>query len=89
MRRRGKFATLWYLDDAGKLAVVRVRTGLSNGQVTEIMSRDPKLKEGLRIIAGVLTGGAGAETTTSTATDPFQQQNQQQQRGFRGPPGGF
>lgn len=88
MRRRGKFATLWYLDAKGQLGVLRVRTGLSNGQVTEIMSRDSTLKEGLKIIAGVLTGGAAAEATTSTGTNPFQQQNQQR-GGFRGPPGGF
>ncbi len=69
------------------MAVLRVRTGLSNGQVTEVMSRDSTLKEGLKIIAGVLTGGT-ADATTSTATNPFQPQ-QQQQRGFRGPPGGF
>ncbi len=84
MRRRGNGAMLFYIGPDGKLAALRVRTGLSNGQVTEISSRDPKLKEGLQIIAGTLAPGEAA--TTSTATNPFQGQ-QQQQRGFR--PGGF
>jgi len=81
MTRRTDMATLFYLDANGKLALMRVHTGLSNGQVTEITG--PKLKEGMQIIAGVLSGDASA---TAASTNPFQGQ-QEQRRGFR--PGGF
>ncbi len=81
MAGRGNRATLWYVDSAGRVAVVRAQTGLTNGQVTEISG--PDVHEGMQIIAGILSGGSAAATTTN----PFQQQ-QQQRGGFRGR-GGF
>jgi HlyD family secretion protein len=78
--RRGAGGVLYYLDATGKLKIMRVRTGITNGQETVVMGKD--LKEGMQIIAGV-TGGTEA---TSTA-NPFQQQQQGGGRGFR--PGGF
>ncbi len=75
---RGGFAQLWYVSATGKPAVMRVRTGLSDGQNTQVIG--PDLKEGMQVIVG--TNGA-ATTTTPAATSPFQQQR-------RGPgPGGF
>ena len=60
---------LWYLDENGELAAMRVRIGISDGQSTEIQGRD--LEAGLAIIAGVTQGSA-----SSTPNNPFQQQPQ-------------
>ena len=68
------FAVLWTVDSAGKPAPVRVRTGLTDGQETEITG--PAVKEGMKIIAAVTNEKA------SSSSNPFQQQNQQ--GGFRG-----
>lgn len=45
------FALLWYLDSAGNLKATRVKTGISDGQLTEI--RGPELKEGMEVIKAV------------------------------------
>ncbi len=68
-----QFAVLWTVDSAGKPAAVRVHTGLTDGQETEISG--PNVKEGMKIIAAVTNehGGSGS-------SNPFQQQ---QQNGFR------
>ena len=76
----GGGAMLWYVDSTGQLAVAHARTGLTNGQVTEISG--PAIHEGMQVIAGVLANGAAS---TTQATNPFQSQ---QQGGFRRP-GGF
>ena len=68
--------TLYYLDTQGKLATLRVRTGITDGTTTEVEGTN--VKEGMRVIAG--TAVQTAETTSAT---PFQG-NQQQQRGPRG-----
>jgi HlyD family secretion protein len=78
-RRNGGGGMLWYLDPAGKLQIMRIRTGITNGQETVVIGKD--LKEGMQIIAGV-TGG-----TEATSTNPFQSQPAGGNRG-RGP-GGF
>ena len=75
---RGGFAQLWYVDATGKPAVMRVRTGLSDGQNTQIMG--PDVKAGMQVIVGT---NAPAGTTTSTPPSPFQQQRRP------GGPGGF
>ena len=76
---RGGFAQLWYVNANGKPAVMRVRTGLSDGQNTQVMG--PDLKEGMQVIVGANTTTTG--TNTPASTSPFQQQR-------RGPgPGGF
>lgn len=75
---RSDVTMLWYLDDNGQLAAASARTGISDGQMTEIIS--DRIEPGMEIIASV--------TQTSDdgpSTNPFQ--NQQQDR--RGPPGGF
>ena len=74
---RGSFAQLWYVDANGKPATMRVRTGLSDGQSTEVTGQT--IKEGMQVIIGTAT--ATAATPTTTTTSPFQQQR-------RGP-GGF
>jgi HlyD family secretion protein len=63
--RAGSSTQLWYLNAQGKLASMRVRTGVTDGKVTEV--RGPDLKAGMQVIAGI----AAAKATTST--NPFQQ----------------
>ncbi|MGD0992114.1 MAG: efflux RND transporter periplasmic adaptor subunit [Gemmatimonadales bacterium] len=60
---------LWTVDSLGKPAPVRVHTGLSDGQLTEITGS--ALKEGMKIIAAVTNEKAGG------ASNPFQAQQQQ------------
>jgi len=77
------FAQLWYVDSAGKPAMTRVRTGLSDGQNTQVTG--PNVHEGMQVIVGTTATTTTAQPTT---TSPFQQQ---QRRGPGGPagPGGF
>lgn len=70
---------VWTVDGTGKLMPVRVRTGISNGSITEIASAD--LEPGRKVITGVIT------TTTDTGSSAAPLGGQQQQR--RGPRGGF
>ncbi|MBK7771173.1 MAG: efflux RND transporter periplasmic adaptor subunit [bacterium] len=72
--------TLWFTDANGKLDVMFVRTGITDGTNTEIRGREAA--EGLKVIAGVTTAAAA---TTAATSSPFQQQRQS------GPPrpGGF
>jgi len=72
------FAQLWFVDSAGKPAVTRVRTGLSDGQNTQVMGAN--IHEGMQVIVGTATTTAAQ---TSTTTSPFQQQR----RAPGGPPG--
>jgi HlyD family secretion protein len=44
-------AMLWYLDAAGQPKAVRVKTGISDGQMTEIISGE--VKEGLEVIKSI------------------------------------
>ncbi len=80
--RSGSTAMLWYLDKNGKLATARVRTGLSDGQRTEV--RGSSLTNGMQIIIGVADGSATAQASSSAGSNanPFQPQG-----GRRGPGG--
>ena len=44
-------ALLWYLDNAGNLKIVRVKTGISDGQLTEV--RSDEIKEGMEVIKSI------------------------------------
>jgi hypothetical protein len=75
---------LWDLDKNGKVAVARVKTGLTDGQTTEITPRDSTaVQAGMQVITG-----SNSATTTSTSSassaNPLQPQAQR-----RGGPGGF
>ena len=74
--RAGGFATLWYLNAAGKLASMRVRTGVTDGKLTEVRGSD--LKVSMQVIAGIMA-------SPTTTTNPFQQQAAPP----GGPPRGF
>ena len=74
---------LWYVDKTGKLAVARVKTGLTDGQTTEITPRDSTaVTAGMQVIVG--TNSTTASTTTSTSANPLQPQ-----AGARRGPGGL
>lgn len=81
--RSGGMATLYTVDDKGTLIPIRVRTGLTDGSVTEIRGRD--LKEGTKVVAGTSQPQTAGATTSNAS--PFQNTSTQQQRGPR--PGGF
>lgn len=71
---RDSMGVLWTLK-GGQLTPIRVRTGLSDGQRTEIRSRD--LEPGTEVIIGTQIGSAA-----ETSGNPFQQN---QRRGPGGP----
>lgn len=69
---------LWYIDDQGKLMVMRVSLGITDGQSTEIIS--DKIKPGMQVINGILVSD-----DNSSSNSPFQQnknQSPQTRRGF-------
>jgi HlyD family secretion protein len=72
--------TLWVMDSTGKFGRLRVKTGITDGQKTQITGRD--IVAGLKVIVGTATGAA-----TAAAGNPFQQ-TQTRAPGPRGP-GGF
>jgi HlyD family secretion protein len=55
-KRPKDVALLWFLDAAGKLKAARVRTGISDGQMTEI--RSDEIKEGMEVIKTVILSTA-------------------------------
>jgi hypothetical protein len=77
-RRSANSAMLWYLDDAGKVAMARARTGISDGQRTQVESDN--LQEGMQIIVGV------TQATQAESSNPFQAP---MQAGPPRPPGSF
>lgn len=84
-------AVVWVLDDAGKLSPRRVRTGITDGQRTEVSGE--RLLAGMQVVTGTNDGSQPAVASSSTTTNPFQSTQQQQRRqgtgGPPGPPGGF
>jgi HlyD family secretion protein len=76
---RGAFAQLWYVGANGKPAVMRVRTGLTDGQNTQVIG--PDVKEGMQVIIGT-NASTTAAAPAAAANSPFQQQR-------RPGPGGF
>jgi HlyD family secretion protein len=74
---------LWYLDKTGKVAVARVKTGLTDGQTTEIIPRDSTaIQAGQQVITG--TTAPSTSSSSSTSANPLQPQG-----GGRRGPGGF
>ena len=71
----GQWRIVWVLGPDGKPQPRRIRTGITDGSVTEI--RDGDLQEGEMVIVGQKVSGNGASTT-----------GQQRPPGFGGQPGG-
>ena len=80
---RSTMGILWYLDKTGKPAVARVKTGLSDGQTTEIIPRDSTtVTAGLQVITG--TTAPSTSSSSGAGANPLQPQG-----GGRRGPGGF
>ena len=45
-----RMSMLWYFDSNGKLKVARVKTGITDGQMTEISTEDNSIKPGIEVI---------------------------------------
>jgi HlyD family secretion protein len=76
---RPAIGILWTLDSAGQVKPVRVRTGLSDGQKTEVQNQN--LTEGTEVIVGV--GAEAAAAPAATTSNPFQpQRSPGRPRGF-------
>jgi HlyD family secretion protein len=79
-RTRSSGGTLYFLDANGKVQSAKVKTGITDGIVTEVSGAD--IKEGMKVIAGSLSGSPTTTATTSTA--PFGGGQQQRGGGARG-----
>ncbi len=75
------FGTLHYLDTQGKLQVMRVRTGISDGALTEV--QDPDVTEGMKFIDGIAsTTASNSQKSAETPGNPLG--GSQQSSGARG-----
>jgi multidrug efflux pump subunit AcrA (membrane-fusion protein) len=72
-------ATLWTVDANQKLKPIRVRTGLTDGQRTQVSS--DSLRAGMQVVVGSVSGEAANAAGSSNPLAP--------QQGGRGRPGGF
>jgi hypothetical protein len=78
---RKNFSRVWYFDKDGNLAMQPLRTGATNGSMTEIVAAR-NLNEGMQVISGSLRTSSQAQkssTQTRTMRGP----------GFGPPPPGF
>jgi HlyD family secretion protein len=64
----GGFGRVWVLRD-GKLQLLRVRTGVTDGAMTAIVGGE--LKEGDRVVTGLTEPGASATSQTANPLLPF------------------
>jgi HlyD family secretion protein len=76
-RGTGSGSVLWLIDDDGTPSMVRVQTGLTDGQFTEV--RGMAVSENMQVIAGTMSSAAGAEA----APNPFQSSQQRAPGGPR------
>src|SRR5205814_7019961 len=68
----GSMAKLWTVDAEGTLTPHFVKLGISDGQKTQITSRD--LNEGSSIVISATQPGATVASTTGTTANPLQPQ---------------
>ena len=61
---------LWYLDEKGRLSVARIRKGVSDGRVTEIV-RGRGIEEGTQVIKSVTEPEEDNGPSNPLATSPF------------------
>ena len=72
-----KSALLWVKDESNQFKPIRVRLGITDGQMTEVISED--INEGMEVLSQIILSEAAKNATTSTS--PFQNNSQQQQPG--------
>jgi HlyD family secretion protein len=75
-RGRNSMAMLWHLDAEGNLTATRVRTGITDGQKTQIEGKD--IKEGMQIVVGIIQ----TQQNSTNAFQPTQPQGQMRRPGF-------
>jgi len=68
-KRQAAMSKIWYLNDAGRIMMEPVKTGISDGNYTEIAA-GPHLIEGARIIYG-LEQGNGNNSSGRTTSPAF------------------
>ena len=82
-QRSQQGGTLYTLDAKGQLQALRVRTGVTDGSMTEVQGKN--LTEGMKVVAGMSQPTTqSALTSTSASSTPFQSGSQQNSRGPRG-----
>lgn len=79
------FGMLWIPDGKGSLKPLPVKTGISDGQSTEVSG--PSLIAGTKVVFSTQKGTKTAEAEATT--NPFQSQRPQDAGGPPPPPGGF
>jgi HlyD family secretion protein len=79
----GSFARLWTVDANGVLTSHPVKLGISDGQKTQITSRD--LQPGTSIVIGATQPGATTASATGATANPLQPQAANRGRGPGGP----
>jgi HlyD family secretion protein len=79
-RGSGGFGLLWTVDSTGKYSAIRVHTGLSDGQKTEVQG--PALHEGEEIVVSLM--GQTATPATQQATTTTNPLSPQRRMGGRG-----
>ena len=80
----GSAGQIWYIGADGQPALARVKTGLSDGKNTVVMSRD--IKDGTKLIVGAATAATSAPAAATA--NPLAPQQGRGGGGGRGP-GGF
>lgn len=78
--RRRNANRVWYYDENNKLQMSMIFAGLTDGKNTEVI-RGRNLKEGMKVISGVIENNAASTTTTNNPFNP-QQGGNQMRRGF-------
>jgi HlyD family secretion protein len=79
---RSGMAQIWTLDADGKPVPMRVRTGITDGQRTEISGAD--VRDGLQVIIGTITADQAAAARSTTSANPFQPATPNRGPGGRG-----
>ena len=79
----GSMARLWTVDAEGTLTPHFVKLGISDGQKTQITSRD--LQQGANVVISAIQPGSTTASTASTTANPLQPTQQRR----NGPPGPF
>jgi HlyD family secretion protein len=64
-------AKLWVLDETGKPKPIDIRTGTSDGSMTEIVNPPETLKEGLEILSGLQSANSKSPTAGGMPRSPF------------------
>ncbi|MFZ5979383.1 MAG: efflux RND transporter periplasmic adaptor subunit [Candidatus Zixiibacteriota bacterium] len=65
-----KFSRLWAMDDNGKVLMIPVVTGITDGKSTELVSSRETVNEGLKLIAGTAAEDSSTPNSGSAQSQP-------------------